>query len=62
MNGMPTSSAPAATSSAAMDMGGMSGMEMGGGDDDACKISMLWNWYTYDSCERLEVVLHLETH
>ncbi|KAF2165502.1 hypothetical protein M409DRAFT_36929 [Zasmidium cellare ATCC 36951] len=26
----------------------MSGMGMGGGD--ACKISMLWNWYTIDSC------------
>ncbi|KAF7522156.1 hypothetical protein PCG10_007620 [Penicillium crustosum] len=39
-----TSTASAATaSSTAMDM---SGMDMGGG----CKISMLWNWYTVDSC------------
>ncbi|KAI9717392.1 MAG: hypothetical protein M1812_004744 [Candelaria pacifica] len=38
----------AATSSSSMDMGGMS---MGGGSSaDACKISMLWNWYTIDSC------------
>ncbi|KAI9790261.1 MAG: Copper Transporter integral membrane protein that functions in high affinity copper transport [Peltula sp. TS41687] len=33
-----------------MDMGGM---DMGGAaaaDTHACKISMLWNWYTVDSC------------
>ncbi|KAK4499173.1 hypothetical protein PRZ48_009686 [Zasmidium cellare] len=48
MTGMTTSSAPMATSSAATDMGGMGGMGMGGGD--TCKISMLWNWYTIDSC------------
>ncbi|KAK4961435.1 hypothetical protein LTR10_001925 [Elasticomyces elasticus] len=38
----PTVTAAAASSLAAMDMG----MGMGG----ACKISMLWNWYTVDSC------------
>lgn len=26
----------------------MSGMDMGGGN--ACKISMMWNWYTIDAC------------
>lgn len=36
---------PSATS-AAGGMGGMGGMSMGG----TCKISMLWNWYTIDSC------------
>lgn len=35
--------AAAATSTAKMSMGGM-----GGGS--SCKISMLWNWYTVDSC------------
>ncbi|KAI9872296.1 MAG: Copper Transporter integral membrane protein that functions in high affinity copper transport, partial [Pleopsidium flavum] len=30
-------------------MGGM-GMGMGDSDPHACKISMLWNWYTIDSC------------
>ncbi|KAF3929180.1 hypothetical protein AA313_de0202232 [Arthrobotrys entomopaga] len=38
MTGMST--APAATTSAAMSM------SMGGG----CKISMLWNWYTVNAC------------
>lgn len=38
-----TSSTAPATTSQAMDMGGM-----GGGN--SCKISMLWNWYTVDSC------------
>ncbi|KAK3657684.1 hypothetical protein LTR22_009236 [Elasticomyces elasticus] len=43
MMASPTVTAAAASSSAAaMDMG----MGMGG----ACKISMLWNWYTVDSC------------
>ncbi|KAI9812681.1 MAG: Copper Transporter integral membrane protein that functions in high affinity copper transport [Phylliscum demangeonii] len=38
--------APSATAS--MSMGGM---DMGGGmGEHACKISMLWNWYTVDSC------------
>ncbi|KAI4193501.1 MAG: hypothetical protein LQ350_008277 [Teloschistes chrysophthalmus] len=36
---------PASTSSSGMSMGGMGGM---GGSH--CKISMLWNWYTVDSC------------
>ncbi|KAF2631690.1 Ctr-domain-containing protein [Macroventuria anomochaeta] len=35
----------AMASSTGMSMGG-GGMSMGGG----CKISMLWNWYTVDSC------------
>ncbi|KAL8896362.1 MAG: hypothetical protein Q9207_007741 [Kuettlingeria erythrocarpa] len=39
-----TGSMMAATSSAMSH----SGMSMGG--DNACKISMLWNWYTIDSC------------
>ncbi|KAI1394291.1 Ctr copper transporter family-domain-containing protein [Hypoxylon trugodes] len=38
-----TGAAPTSTGMS-MDMGGMS---MGG---DSCKISMLWNWYTIDSC------------
>ncbi|KAL1646576.1 copper transporter complex subunit Ctr4 [Diplodia intermedia] len=38
-----TTSAATATSTAKMSMGGM-----GGGS--SCKISMLWNWYTVDSC------------
>ena len=29
-------------------MDSMGGMDMGSG---ACKISMLWNWYTVDSCK-----------
>ncbi|GAA5920852.1 hypothetical protein JCM1841_002352, partial [Sporobolomyces salmonicolor] len=42
-----------------MDMSGMnmgSGMSMGSGSgnssttDAACKISMMWNWYTIDAC------------
>lgn len=44
----PTGTATGAASTStgmAMDMGDMS---MGGGND--CKISMLWNWYTVDSC------------
>ncbi|KAI9678221.1 MAG: Copper Transporter integral membrane protein that functions in high affinity copper transport [Caeruleum heppii] len=49
-----TSSATAAAAAAAATgspaaMGG--GMDMGGGKGPgACKISMLWNWYTIDSC------------
>ncbi|KAK4150286.1 Ctr copper transporter family-domain-containing protein [Chaetomidium leptoderma] len=39
-----TAAVAAATTSAAM--GGMGGM----GDGSGCKISMLWNWYTIDSC------------
>ncbi|RPD72707.1 Ctr-domain-containing protein [Lentinus tigrinus ALCF2SS1-7] len=35
-----TSAAASATSTAAMSMGGSS----------SCKISMLWNWYTVDTC------------
>ncbi|RHZ71411.1 hypothetical protein CDV55_108493 [Aspergillus turcosus] len=35
-------------SSHSMDMGGMSGMD--GMGSSSCKISMLWNWYTIDSC------------
>lgn len=38
-----TATAATATSTAKMSMGGM-----GGGS--SCKISMLWNWYTIDSC------------
>lgn len=44
-----TKAAAAATSSAAA----MAGMSMGGpapASGPACKISMLWNWYTIDSC------------
>ncbi|KAL1410298.1 copper transporter complex subunit Ctr4 [Vanrija albida] len=48
MNGTATATASAAasTASAAMSHGGHGGM--GGGN--ACKISMLWNWNTIDSC------------
>ncbi|KAH9906981.1 Ctr-domain-containing protein [Xylariomycetidae sp. FL2044] len=43
-----TATAAAASSTGmSMDMGGMGGM---GGGSHACKISMLWNWYTIDSC------------
>ncbi|KAI4122129.1 MAG: hypothetical protein LQ338_005987, partial [Usnochroma carphineum] len=45
MAGMATSTASA---SSGMSMSGM-GMGMGGGSH-ACKISMLWNWYTIDAC------------
>ncbi|KAH8902560.1 Ctr-domain-containing protein [Coniochaeta sp. PMI_546] len=38
-----TSSIAPATTSQTMDMGGMGG-------SSSCKISMLWNWYTIDSC------------
>ncbi|KAH8885968.1 Ctr-domain-containing protein [Thozetella sp. PMI_491] len=38
-----TGSASAAATSAAMSM------DMGGGSS-SCKISMLWNWYTVDTC------------
>ncbi|MCJ1246026.1 Copper Transporter integral membrane protein that functions in high affinity copper transport [Trapelia coarctata] len=43
--GMPTATGAsvAAATATAMSMG----MDMGGG---ACKISMLWNWYTIDAC------------
>ncbi|KAG9258217.1 high affinity copper transporter [Emericellopsis atlantica] len=43
----------AATAAAAMETGGdddMSGMDMGGGDGRPCKISMLINYNTIDSC------------
>ncbi|KAL6718737.1 Copper Transporter integral membrane protein that functions in high affinity copper transport [Lecanora helva] len=43
--GTATAGAASATSSAAMSMD--MGMGMGG---DSCKISMLWNWNTVDSC------------
>ncbi|KLU81392.1 hypothetical protein MAPG_00482, partial [Magnaporthiopsis poae ATCC 64411] len=36
----------AATGTAGMGSGGGGGHSMGGG----CKISMLWNWYTIDTC------------
>ncbi|KAI1370514.1 Ctr-domain-containing protein [Hypoxylon crocopeplum] len=39
------SSATATSTGMSMDMGGMSG-----DGSNACKISMLWNWYTVDSC------------
>ncbi|KAK1828920.1 Ctr copper transporter family-domain-containing protein [Podospora conica] len=42
--GTMTGATAAATSSAAPAMGGMGGMGHG------CKISMLWNWNTVDSC------------
>ncbi|TXT10965.1 hypothetical protein VHUM_01716 [Vanrija humicola] len=41
-----TASAAASTATAAMSHGG-GGHDMGG---NACKISMLWNWNTVDSC------------
>ncbi|KAF2422760.1 Ctr-domain-containing protein [Tothia fuscella] len=44
MMSMTTGTAAAAATSA-MSMGGM---DMGGGN--GCKISMLWNWYTIDTC------------
>ncbi|KAJ4303585.1 Copper Transporter integral membrane protein that functions in high affinity copper transport [Kalmusia sp. IMI 367209] len=45
--GTATSTAAMASSTA---MSGMGGMDMGGGSQSACKISMLWNWNTVDSC------------
>lgn len=42
--------AASAASSTAMSMGGMGGMDMGSSSSDACKISMLWNWTTINSC------------
>ncbi|KAH7091288.1 Ctr copper transporter family-domain-containing protein [Paraphoma chrysanthemicola] len=42
----PTGTAAMAMPSATGKSGGMGGMSMGG----SCKISMLWNWYTVDSC------------
>ncbi|KAI0386954.1 Ctr-domain-containing protein [Hypomontagnella monticulosa] len=48
MSMSPTGTATGAASTStgmSMDMGGM---DMGGGND--CKISMLWNWYTVDTC------------
>ncbi|KAI9797845.1 MAG: Copper Transporter integral membrane protein that functions in high affinity copper transport, partial [Candelina submexicana] len=46
------SSTKAAMSAATSSSGiSMSRMDMGGGSSaHACKISMLWNWYTIDSC------------
>lgn len=38
----------AAAASASSTSHSMSGMDMGGGN--ACKISMMWNWYTIDAC------------
>ncbi|KAK3291772.1 Ctr copper transporter family-domain-containing protein [Chaetomium fimeti] len=40
-----TTTAPAAAATTSMGGGGMGGMGGSG-----CKISMLWNWYTIDSC------------
>lgn len=48
MMSMTPTSAAGMSSSTGKPMGGMGGMDMGGG---ACKISMLWNWYTVDACE-----------
>ncbi|EAT89640.2 copper transporter [Parastagonospora nodorum] len=42
----PTGTGMAMPSSTGAAAGGMGGMSMGG----SCKISMLWNWYTVDSC------------
>ncbi|OTA70014.1 Ctr-domain-containing protein [Hypoxylon sp. EC38] len=45
MSSTGTATAAVSTSTA------MSGMDMGGmGGSNDCKISMLWNWYTVDSC------------
>ncbi|KMK57736.1 Ctr copper transporter family protein [Aspergillus fumigatus Z5] len=47
MSASSTASAPMSTGSAHS----MGGMDMGGKDSmHSCKISMLWNWYTIDSC------------
>ncbi|KAL5392837.1 hypothetical protein DPSP01_000534 [Paraphaeosphaeria sporulosa] len=48
--GTATSTGVMPSGTASMDMGGMGGMDMGGGGGSACKISMLWNWYTVDTC------------
>ncbi|KAL5441536.1 hypothetical protein PMIN07_005278 [Paraphaeosphaeria minitans] len=50
--GTATSMSAMPSSTTGMDMGGMDmgGMDMGGGAMSACKISMLWNWYTVDTC------------
>ncbi|KAI0836716.1 Ctr copper transporter family-domain-containing protein [Hypoxylon sp. FL0890] len=45
MSSIGTATAAASTSTSMSDMGDMSM-----GDSSACKISMLWNWYTVDSC------------
>ncbi|KAF7164943.1 hypothetical protein CNMCM6106_001300 [Aspergillus hiratsukae] len=52
MSATSTASAAMSTgSSHSMDMGGMGGMHsMDGMGSSSCKISMLWNWYTIDSC------------
>ncbi|KAI9849122.1 MAG: Copper Transporter integral membrane protein that functions in high affinity copper transport [Sclerophora amabilis] len=48
MSGMSSSAATSSAASSSSHSGGMhGGMGSGGG---ACKISMLWNWYTVDSC------------
>ncbi|CCD27135.1 high-affinity Cu transporter CTR3 NDAI_0J02430 [Naumovozyma dairenensis CBS 421] len=47
-NNMDMAATATATSSAAA-MGGMGGMG-GMGSANACKISMLWNWYTINTC------------
>ncbi|KAF2445822.1 Ctr-domain-containing protein [Karstenula rhodostoma CBS 690.94] len=48
--GTATSTSAMPSSTAGMAMGGMGGMDMGGGDGKACKISMLWNWDTVGTC------------
>lgn len=46
-----TAAASAASATAKSSMGGMGGMGgMGNANPNACKISMLWNWTTINSC------------
>ncbi|KAK4129921.1 Ctr-domain-containing protein [Trichocladium antarcticum] len=46
--GMSMATATSSLGAAATAMGGMGGH--GGGSKNGCKISMLWNWNTIDSC------------
>ena len=58
--GMPTASmTPTSTAGMSMSTGmSMDDMSMGAGE---CKISMLWNWYTVDSCKYRWSLLTLST-
>ncbi|EPY52978.1 copper transporter complex subunit Ctr5 [Schizosaccharomyces cryophilus OY26] len=39
-----------ASDPSAQKMSGMGGMDMGHSSSHSCKMSMLWNWHTIDSC------------
>ncbi|GME73277.1 unnamed protein product [Ambrosiozyma monospora] len=51
MSGMDMGTSTASSAMAAMSSGSMSSMSsMSSSTSHSCKISMLWNWYTIDSC------------